>query len=283
MYVYLIVFRDMPNGLLVNEIEREQSVRKYLIKEAQNDYNSIIDNIKNQMCVDFMFNSYKKNIIEKLFDYSPKIIDSIPINEHLKQFVNIGEHILEKTCSTLTDFKRIFNLNSNLNPGVYAIMKSLLKPIDEDENTLNTSKLTGHTKINVQNNKSNQSLKMFKTICSESSNEKNADDTLKATTPSSENINIDPMKKKIIKEVAVVLERLDDSVLSKIIDNKLSKNITDDKMDKIVHPLDLFNDNSSSDEKECTRKLRSHKGIKTDKKVYYNYLIYLYKIKVTYE
>lgn len=266
MYVYLIVFRDMPNGLLVNEIEREQSVRKYLIKEAKNDYNSIIDDIKNQICIDFMFNSYKKNIVEKLSDYSPKINDSIPTNEHLKQFVHIGEYILEKTCSTLTDFKRIFNLNSNLNPGVSAIMKSLLKPVDEDENVLNTSKLTGNTKIDVQNNKS---LKICKTSCSKSSNENNADDTLKTTTPSSENKNMDPMKKIIIKEVAVVLERLDDSILSKLIDNKLSKNIiTDDETDKMVHPLDLFNDNSSSEDKECTRKLRSHKGIKTDKKVY---------------
>lgn len=270
--MYLIVFRDMPNCLFINEIERDQCVRKYLIKEAKIDYNSTIDNIKDHICLDFIFSSYKLNIFKKLSDFSPKIDDYIPINEHFNKFIEIGEHILENTCSTLTNFKRIFNLNSPLNPGVSAIIKSLLKSIDEDDNVLNTP--NRNLKINEQNNKTNRSTKIYKIRSSRLHNEENVNDVLKTKTPLSENINMQPLNKPVVKEVAVILERLDDSILSKINNRKLSNNILSNiETDKIVHPLELLNDSSNSDDDNGTQQLRNHNLIETNKKVYYKYFI----------
>jgi len=97
----------MPNGLLVNEKEHEQAVRKYLIKEAKIGQNSSIGNIKNNLCADFILKPFKLFIINELSKFSFDDIDTIPLDEHLNGFLNI----LEKTCSTLTNFKTIFNIS----------------------------------------------------------------------------------------------------------------------------------------------------------------------------
>lgn len=247
--IYLIIFRDLPNGLIVNEIEREQVVRKYLIQKSKIGQNSSTNNIKDYMCLNFILSSFKLALTEKLSELSSTFDDTILIDEYLNKFVPICGRILETTCSTLTDFKRIFNLNSPLNSSVTAIMKSLLKLADEIPTKLK------------ETNETNQSLDISNKRNSRLRNEKNTKDVLKSPTYSL-NTNVEPSGKA--KELLVVLERLNDSILSsKIKSNNINANVD---MDNIDHSLDLLND-VGSDDKESTRMLRSRKELKTDKKV----------------
>jgi len=111
-------------------------------------------------------------------------------------------------------------------------------------------------------------VKIFKTRSSRLANEKNVDVLLKTTTPLSENIDKHPVNEDVVKDLTVVVERLDDSVLSKIPVNKSYNNVTNTETNEVIHPLDSINDSSSSSssDEEFTRKLRSHKVVKTDKK-----------------
>lgn len=292
----------MPNGLLVNETDCEQTVRKYLVKEAKINRNSTMDTIKGHLCINFLLNSYKLTVINKLSDFYIKTDDSISIDEYSKQFIQICEHVLEKTCSTLTNFKRIFNLNSHLNPGVSAIMKSLLKAVDDDKNLIIKSRLNNssentlitndfdHSTNNVENtvseteenlmfnnssknklnNKPDYSLSACKTRSSKAENKNNLDDNiLNVTKSSSSNTIVQPCIKAITKELAVVLERFDDVPgLFKIADKKPPINIPSDlEMSEIDHPLDLLDDIISDDE-ESSRKLRNSKVTPLNKEVY---------------
>lgn len=261
----------MPNGLLVNEVDREKCVWKYLIKESKIGQNSTIHNIKNHMCLEFVLNAYKLNIITKLSEFSPKIDDNIPIGEKLNQLVQINEHILVKSCLNLTDLKRIFNLNSQLKPGVSAIVKSFLKSVDEDDNELNASKVHGNL---TENNENNQLPYVYNVESSKSQNEDNVvGNTLSNPQSTTSSVkNIDNLRNSI-KQPIVLLERLDKSLVSKL-NNKLPNyDDTNIKTSELMHPLNLLNDSISndsddSDDEEYTRKLRSCKVINTNKKVY---------------
>jgi len=289
--------RDMPNGLLVNEIEREQTVRKYLLQQSKIGQSSATDSIKDRLCMDFVLKLFKSTIMDTLKNLPPKTDetgDSISIDEYSKKFIQVCELVLEKTCSTLTTFKRIFDLNSQLNPGVSAIMKSLLKTVDEDENTVNTlncSRSNGsfkktetpmnleqslsnseneeNLKTKLSNTKSNQALSMCSTQSSRSKCNNNCDDNFLKSTKSSSNANFQPNE---IRELSVVLERIDNSLLCKIDKKSLNTVQTDSEFGKneIEHPLELFGDiNSSSDEEQNTRKLRNRKVVQIHKKVQY--------------
>lgn len=204
-----------------------------------------------------------------------------PMNDNFNEFINICEHVLEKTCSTLTNFKRIFNINSYLSPGVSAIMKSLLKPVDEDENvSVNNSilnrNLSNKTKSNTAdlliktpNRSTKRSLRSEKKpkIDTNNSSTNNSSSTAQETFISlnahSSPINLD-------KKLSVVLERLDDSIVSMITKNKPYNKIhLNLEKEEIAHPLNLFDDNSDSgDKEEYTRKLRNRTLIKTNKVTY---------------
>lgn len=298
MCIMCFNFRDMPNGLLINEIEREQTVRKYLLKQSKFGQSSTTNSIKDRLCLDFVFKLYKSTIMETLTKLSSKTDDSIPVDEYSRKFIQVCELVLEKTCSTLTNFKRIFNLNSQLNPGVSAIMKSLLKTVDVDEkivNTLNSSRSNGNLKktektMNLEqslssseneenlktkpsNIKFNQALSVCSTQSSRSKSNDNCNDNLLEFTQSSSNANDQPNEKTENMVLAVVLERLDNSLFSKFRKKSLNNIQTDLEFEKnkIDHPLELFGDNSSgnSDEEQNTRKLRNRKVVQIDKKVQY--------------
>lgn len=260
----------------MNETDHEQAVRKYLLKEAKIGQNSKIDQIKNNLCIDFILKSYKLSIINKLSTFSCD--NQSPINDHFNEFINICEHVLEKTCSTLTNFKRIFNINSYLSPGVSAIMKSLLKPVDEDENvSVNNSilnrNLSNKTKSNTadlliktpnrstKRKLSSEKKPKIETNDSSTNNSSTAQETSLSLNAHSSLLNID-------KRLSVVLERLDDSIVSKMINNKPSNKIHHDlEKEEIAHPLNLFDDDNSdsSNKEEYTRKLRNRTLKKTNK------------------
>ncbi|XP_027843742.2 transcriptional regulator ATRX homolog isoform X2 [Aphis gossypii] len=266
----------LPNGLLVNETDHEQAVRKYLLKEAKIGQNSKIDQIKNNLCIDFILKSYKLSLMNELSTFSSNNLS--PINDHFNEFISICEHVLEKTCSTLTNFKRIFNINSYLSPGVSAIMKSLLKPVDEDENvSVNNSilnrNLSNKTKSNTAdlliktpNRSTKRSLRSEKKpkIKTNDSSTNNSSSTVQETSLS---LNAHSTPMCIDRKLTVVLERLDDSFVSNIIKNKPSNKIhLDLEKKEIAHPLNLFDDNSDSgDKEEYTRKLRNRTLLKTNK------------------
>lgn len=282
MYV-LIIFRCMPNGLLVNEVDHEQAVRKYLVKESKIGQNSIVDNIKNNLCLNFILKSYKSSITNELSQLSSD--NNILVNEHLSRFINSFEHVLEKTCSTLTNFKRIFNINSHLSPSVTAIMKSLLKPVDEDENvSLYNSKLNGNSSKNKKINTVNLSPKKAntftpRTLRSEKKQKIDADDlsSIISLTPS-----VQPKLKDTKKELTVVLNRLEDSVISSLISNKSSNKVSPTLVkDDIIHPLDLFDNSGDSDEeKKYTRKLRKRKPIKTNEVKHKLSIVFIYYLHI---
>lgn len=258
----------MPNGLLVNEVDREKCVWKYLIKESKVGQNSTIHNIQSHMRFKFVLNAYKLNIITKLSEFCPTIEDNIPIGEQLDKFIQINEQILVKSCLNLTDLKRIFNLNWQLKPGVSAIMKSFLKSVDDDDNELNASKVHGNL---TENNENNQLPFAYNGKSSRSQNENNVVGNTLSNSQTTISLvkNIDDVQNSI-KQPIVVIEQLDKSILSKL-NNKLSNVDTNIKTSELMHPLNLLNDsisNSSDDEEECTRKLRSCKVINTNKKVY---------------
>lgn len=252
----------MPNGLLVNDVKREQTIRKYLIKEAKSGQNSKSDNIKNKLCLNFLLNLFKSTVIAKVTEFSPNNDDNISIDDHLNEFIQICEKVIEKTCSTLTSVKRVFNLSSQLSPGVSAMMKSLLKSFDEDENVPDHSKISK----TVKKNKANKSSTTSNTRSLRSEKKQNGDSNILKSPISSLNADVIPSSNLVDKDVKVVLERLDDSILLKKLGNKSSNVIIDLEKDKIVHPLDLFSDNGSSEE-ENIRKLRSRTVLKIDEKV----------------
>lgn len=276
-----IIFRCLPNGLLVNETDHEQAVRKYLIKEAKIGNNSVIDNIKNNLCINFMLKTYRSSIVNKLSIFSSD--DNLPINENLNGFINICEHILETTCSTLTNVKRIFNINSHLSPGVSAIMKSLLKPVDEDENMLvDNTILNGNICKNTKSNTVNQPTKEPKkrttrTLRSEKKQIKDTDNLNSTISLSSSSLKptlsptngVPLINNAINNNVSVVLERLDDSIISSIISNKSTNKVERNlEKDEIAHPLNLFDSSDSDDESKNTRILRNRTLINSNKVKY---------------
>lgn len=256
----------MPNGLLVNDVNREQTIQKYLIKEAKSGQNSKTDNIKNKLCLDYLLNLYKSTVIKKVTEFSPHNDDNISIDDNLNEFIQICEKVIEKTCSTLTSVKRVFNLNPQLSPSVFAMMKSLLKSYDEDENVPDQSKKSKIVKIS----KASQSITP-NTRSLRSEKKQNGDSSILKSPKSSLSANVLPSTKLIDKDVKIVLERLDDSILAKKMGNKLSKANTEVSKDEIH----ILSDSSSNSEEEITRKLRSRKVKKINEKVKYilNYLM----------
>ncbi|KAL4113339.1 hypothetical protein QTP88_016979 [Uroleucon formosanum] len=267
----------LPNGLLVNETNHEQAVRKYLVKEAKVGKNSVTDNIKNNLCINFILKSYKSSIVNELSTFSST--DHNPIDENLNGFISVCEHVLENTCSTLTNLKRIFNINSHLSPGVSAIMKSLLKPIGEDENELvdssilngNLSKGTKDNSVNPSSKKSNK--RTSRNLRSEKKQKKDNDISNSSIVLSSSSLqptllspSVPPINNAMNKSLSVVLERLDDSLISSIVSSKSSNKVhLDLEKDEIAHPLNLFDTSGSDDDSEDTIKLRNRTLIKTNK------------------
>lgn len=255
----------MPNGLLVNEIDREQTVRKYLVAEAKIGQNSITKNIKDHISLDFILNSYKMTINTKLSEYSPKL-DVTQMDENLDEFIKMCEHVLEKTCSTLTNFKRIFNLNSLLSPGVSAIIKSLLKSAEEEEIVISSSKINGHFEKTMINNEAEQLLDKGNTRILRSANKPTVDgDVLNKEVNSLISDELSSAEK--ISTKITVDKQSNDSVSPHRNVDKLSNNIDSVvEQDEIIHPLDLFNE-ISSDEDKNIRQLRSRKSIKYNEEV----------------
>lgn len=266
----------MPNGLLVNETERDQTVLKYLIKESKIGQNSITNNLKDQMCINFMLNSFKSTVLDKLSEFSPDMDGTSSTNKCLNKSIDICENILENTCSTLNNFKRIFNLNSFLSPSVTAIIKTLFKSVDEDDSVLSKPILNSSLEELMKNNlveESSKKLNDGKRKISEKNHSKDAN--LKSIVLNKTNII-----KANIKECWVVLEPLDESILSKynVKQNNLgdsalkislsnsSDEVSSDKFnDEMAHPLELFGD-SCSEEEEKPKSLRN-RSVKTNKKV----------------
>lgn len=276
-----IIFRCLPNGLLVNEIDHEQAVRKYLVKEAKIGNNSVIDNIKNNLRINFILKTYMSSIVNELSIFSCD--DNLPIDENLNGFINICEHVLETTCSTLTNLKRIFNISSHLSPGVSAIMKSLLKPVDEDENMLVDTKISnGNISKKTKNNTVNQPSKepkksISRTLRSEKKQKKDTDNLNSTISLSSSSLkptvspqsNVPLICNALNKNLSVVLERLDDSIISSIISNKSINKVEHDlEKDEIAHPLNLFDSSDSDDESKNTRILRNRTLLKSNKVKY---------------
>jgi len=276
----LNIFRCLPNGLLVNETNHVQAVRKYLVKEAKVGKNSVIDKIKNNLCINFILKSYKSSILNELSTLSSA--DHNPIDEHLNEFISVCEHVLENTCSTLTDLKRIFNIDSHLSPGVSAIMKSLLKPVDGDEKVLvdnsilngNLSKKTKDISVNPSSKESNKrttrSLRSGK-------KQKKDNDILNSTTslsssslkPTLLSSSMPPLEDVMNKKFSIVLKRLDESMISSLISSKSSNKVhLNLEKDEIAHPLNLFDNSNSDDDSEDTIKLRNRTLIKTNKVKY---------------
>ncbi|XP_022173099.1 transcriptional regulator ATRX homolog isoform X2 [Myzus persicae] len=265
----------LPNGLLVNETDHEQTVRKYLLKEAKIGNNSKMDNIKNNLCLNFILKLYKSSIVNEISKFSSD--DNNPIDEHLSGVINICEHVIEKTCSTLTDLKRIFNINSHLSPGVSAIMKSLLKPVDGDENMFvdcsilkgNLSKKTKTDTVNLSSKESNKCItRRLRSDKKQDADNLNSTISLSSSSlqPTSLSPSVPPTPNTVNKNVSVVLERLDESLISRIINNKSSNKVhLDLEKDEMAHPLNLFDNSDSDDRSENTRKLRNRTLKKANK------------------
>jgi hypothetical protein len=263
--IILYFFRDLPNGLLVNEIEREQNVRKYLVNEAKIGQNSITEKVRNHLCLDFILKSYKCILTEKLSDFFPKT-NYIPFDKCLSEFIENCEYILEKTCSTLTNFKKIFNLSSSLNPGVTAMIKALLKSVDEDSCIFSNSRhnIGDESKV-MNNNKINEKSTICKTRSASKIKQNKIQSILNSTVCTMNNETIFHL------EPTVLLERIDDSILLKKRNNNSTKNVLPNtEEDETVHPLDLFDDLSSiSSDAGYSRTLRNRKVL-TKKKVINN-------------
>lgn len=275
-----IIFRCLPNGLLVNETDHDQAVRKYLVKEAKLGYNSVIDNIKNNLRINFILKTYRSSIVNELSIFSSD--DNLPIDENLDGFINLCEHVLETTCSTLTNFKRIFDIYSHLSPGVSAIIKSLLKPVDEDENMLVDNTILNENSKKTKNKTDNQPSKEPKkrttrTLRSEKKQKKDTDNLNSTISLSSSSLKptlsptngVPLLSNAINNNVSVVLERLDDSIISSIISNKSSNKVEHNlEKDEIAHPLNLFDTSDSDDESKNTRILRNRTLINSKKVKY---------------
>lgn len=261
IWSYILFFRDLPNGLLVNEVEREQTVRKYLVNEAKISQSSSTDKVRDRLCLDFIINSYKCTLSEKLDDFFQKS-DSISFDKCSRDFIENCEYILEKTCSTLTNFKRIFKLNSNLNPGVTAMIKTFLKSVDEDDSKLTISRYNiVNTSTTVKNNENNEKSSTCEEKTKSNTKKYMMDGILSPTISTINNDKNYSIETIIYKEPTVLLERLDQSILMKSMKKNIPKNpLPLTEKDETVHPLDLFDDLSSiSSDTECSRTLRSRK------------------------
>ncbi|XP_050055172.1 transcriptional regulator ATRX homolog isoform X3 [Aphis gossypii] len=248
----------IPNGLLVNETGHEQTVYKYLIKEAKIGQNSMINSIKTNLCINFILKSYKSFIMNELIEFS--FDDTIPFNECISEFFNIFENIFEKTCSTFTNFKSIFNINSRLSHNVSDMMKSLC--LDDDELILiSDARINENLDKVIKNNSNNLSLNKSN-ICStrilRSQNKyKKDDDNLNLTVSSS----LQSESKALDKKLTVVKKQSYESNTSSILNNKSFNEVQIDLVnDKITDPKHSFEDRDS--EIECTRELRNHSVLK---------------------
>jgi len=262
----------MPNGLLVNEKEHEQAVRKYLIKEAKIGQNSLIVSIKNNLYTDFILKPYKLFIINELSKFSFDDIDTIPLDEHLNGFFNIFENILEKTCSTLTNFKSIFNIRSDLSHNVCDMMRSLC--IDKDKAMLiNDSKINTNLDEVIQNNSStlllNNSNKCATRILRSQNKHKMDVDYLNSKISFSSGLL---SKCKVINKklpVAVAKKQLNKSNTLGVINNKSSNEVNIDLVkDTIIDPEHLFEDNDNDGGIEDKRKLSNQNVIQINKVKY---------------
>lgn len=231
----------MPNSLLINESEHEQAVRKYLIKEAKTGQNSLVDNsIKNNLCVDFILKPYKSFIINELSEFS--FDNNIPFDDHLNRLSNIFGNILEKTSSTLINFKSIFNISSHLSHSVSDMMQSSC--IDKDEV--------------MKSNPSNLSLNK-PNICTSrilrSQNKYNTDaNYLNSNISISSSLVSKP--KVIVKKLTVTTKQLNKSNVSSVINN-ISSNEVDTEH--------LLKDNDSDDGIANTKILSNQKILMINK------------------
>ncbi|XP_022173106.1 transcriptional regulator ATRX homolog isoform X2 [Myzus persicae] len=256
----------MPSGLLVNEPEHEQAVRKYLIKEAKVGQNSLIDSIRNNLCVDFVLKSYKSFIINELSEFS--FDNASPLDENLNGFSNIFESILEKTCSTLTNFKSIFNMSSHLSRSVSDMMKSLCIDKDEHIMPISYSRINENLDEVMKNNSSNLSLNKSN-ICTTRilrSQNKYKTDIEFLNSNVSFSSSLPPKPKVIDKKLIVTKKQLNKSNTSSVNNDKSSNEVNIDLVkDKLVDPEHLFKDNDSNDRIENTKKLSIQNVLKINK------------------
>lgn len=252
----------MPNGLLVNETEHEQAVRKYLIEEAKIGQNSLIDSIKNNLYIDFILKPYKSFIINELSEFS--FDDTIPIDEHLNRFSNIFENILEKTCSTLTNFKSIFNISSHLSHSVSDMMKSLC--IDKDDCLLISDSRINTNLDEVMKNNSN---KCTTRILRSQNKHKTGTDYLNSKISFSSSLLSKP--KVISKKLTVAKVQLNKTNTSNEVNIDLVK-------DTIVDPEHLFEDIDNDGRIEDTRDLGNTNVIKINKVKYLPNLSIIYSL-----
>lgn len=251
----MVAFRCMPNSLLVNGTEHGQAVQKYLLKEAKIEINSSINKIKEHLCIDFIVKSYKLSIVNKLSEIS--FDDTLLVDEHLNGFFNIIEHILEKTCSTLTNLKRICNISSKLSHGVSAMMKSLC--VDEDESILlsnsriteNLSEVIKYNSNNVSLNKSN--ILTTTRVLRSQNKQKNDADYLNSTITLCSSVQ--PNSKVKNKKLTVVKNWSNKSNTSSLINSKSANEVhTNLVKDDLIQTKQLFD---GDDEIEYTKKLRN--------------------------
>jgi len=263
MYI-LYFFRCIPNSLLVNETGHEQTIYKYLIKEAKIGQNSMINSIKTNLCINFILKSYKSFIINELIEFS--FDETIPVNECISEFFNIFENILEKTCSTFTNLKSIFNINLRLSHTVSNMMKSLC--FDDDELILiSDARINENLDKVIKNNSNNLSLNKSN-ICStrilRSQNKYKKDDNNFNLTVSS---SLQSKSKALDKKLTVVKKQSNESNTSSILINKSFNEVQIDLVNvKLTDPKHLFEDRDS--EIECTMKLRNHNVLKINKVKY---------------
>jgi len=266
----------MPNGLLVNEKEHEQTVQKYLIKEAKIEQNSLIGSIKNNLYADFILKPYKLFIINKISEFSFDDIHTVLLDEHLNGFFNIFENILEKTCSTLTNFKSIFNVRSHLSHSVCDMMRSLCINKDEDM-LISDSKINSNLDEVIQNNSStlllNNSNKCATRILRSQNKHKTDADYLNSKKSFSSALLSKP---KVINKklpVSVAKKQLNKSNTLSVINNKSSNEVNIDSVeDTIIDPENLFEDNDNDGRIEDTRKLSNQNVIKV--KLFIDYKVY---------
>lgn len=269
MYI-LFIFRCIPGGLSVNETKHDQTVLKYLINEAKIGQNSMINSIKTNLCIKFILKSYRSFIINKLTEFS--FDDNIPVDEHLNGLFNIFENILEKTCSTLINFKSIFSISSRLSDTVSDMMKSLC--FDDDKLILfSNSRLNENLDKVIKNNSNNLSLNKSNILCTtrilRSQNKHKMDgDNLNLTISSS----LLSKSKASNKKLTIVKKQSNinnESIASSIINNKFCNESQIDLVNnKIV-------DDKDNELEYNMRKLKNHDVIQINKVKYLsNFLIH---------
>ncbi|XP_050540610.1 transcriptional regulator ATRX homolog isoform X2 [Daktulosphaira vitifoliae] len=236
----------LSRGLIVNETEDEQLVRKYLINEAKTSSKNI-NNIKDIICLEHLSDSFKLVINETLLELENQFNDSTESHEeHLNNFIHTCEKVLENAFSTLNNVKKIYNIKTHFNPMVLSIIKSILKPVEENiDNTVNKtpSRKKSITNISVENEHAIQE------------NDTNAS--------LQENENQDKSR-----DVFVVIERLDDVLLEKVLKKKKNQSCDDnsDEDRDPCHPLNMFDENLSSEEDEKSFQIKTSTKIIQNKK-----------------